>query len=140
MSTQPPPIDFGIVSSPDSNSFTDQQHEKYPILLALELLAPDVNLESKISDIKDGMDVLYVMMRCEELYEIAIDNRESELCNQLRIIDIHDLIQFWKGGILTKEIKKWIDFNLDELILIKRPIYKSYLRNDKIDDILNFYI
>jgi len=119
-----------------TNSFTDECKRIYPILSIVEEFDKyDITENSTFNEIKDTWDSIYLIIECEKIYDFVLYDCEAERFGDLRIIDIHDLIIFLKGeSECTETVLIWINININEIS--KRPFYKSYLRDLRINIII----
>jgi acyl carrier protein len=120
--------------------YSKDDKEKYPILSLLQSNGlEDYTLESTFnSDDIDDIDSIYIVIESEKLYDVHISDDEAELIlnKHYRIVDLHNFITFIKGGECDPIIYDFILKNLSEIKDI-RPIYKSFLRDLKIDELLS---
>lgn len=93
----------------------------------------DLNLESKIIDVKDMWDCLYFFIRCEELYNINIFDTEAELIEEekAKIYQIFEYCEFIKNNKLTDFVIDFISRNQKEIIKV-RPEAISLIRENKL--------
>ncbi len=110
----------------------------YPILSVLgvcdiiQYWSP-LTIESKISAISDTLDFVYFIMQCEKTYDVVIHDNEADLFNQLRLLDLHDLILLIKGeGECTGTLSIWITTNFDIISKGRKGFYDCYTRDYKL--------
>jgi len=115
--------------------------EKYPILSAIADIRQYWNpatIESKINAIDDTLDFVYFIMQCENIYDIVIHDDEADLFNQLRLLDMHDLILLIKGeGGCTSILSKWINTNFDIISRGRKGVYDCYTRDYKLKTLID---
>lgn len=107
-------------------------------LLISEILSHyNIDINSKVG-IVDDLDFIAIIMECEKKYDININYDECDTFYKLRFIDIHDIIMLIKGqGSCTNEIENWINDNYIFISKRRPGFYEPYLRNMKINEILN---
>lgn len=100
----------------------------------------NLNLDSKISDIKDGWDYINLIISCEEAYDFVLKDSEAMFfeSKDFNFEELEEFIVFLKTGVTTQRTHNTILNNINELNDI-RDIYMKYIidnRNNKINDLL----
>jgi hypothetical protein len=111
------------------------------MLSLLNEIQPDLTLDSKPSDIRDGWDFVALIIECEKYYNFIIYDDEAMFFEEknLSFLQIEDFFIFLRDGYATSFINKLIIDNINRLKSC-RSEYESYIinnRNNKINDLLN---
>jgi hypothetical protein len=100
----------------------------------------NLDLDSKISDIKDGWDYIYLIISCEEAYDFVLNDSEAMFfeSKDFSFSELDEFIVFLKTGVATQRTHNTVLDNINELNDI-REIYMEYIidnRDNKINDLL----
>ena len=111
------------------------------MLKILNEIQPDLNLDSKVSDIHDGWDFIALILECEKYYNFIIYDDEAMFFEEknLSFLQIEDFFIFLRDGYETSFITQLIIDNINWL-KSHRPEYENHIinnRDNKINDLLN---
>jgi hypothetical protein len=101
----------------------------------------NLNLDSKPSDMTDGLDFVAFILDCEKYYNFEINDDEAIFIEteNLTFLQIEDFFIFLRDGYATPFIYNLIVKNINEL-KSNRPDYEKYIinhRDNKLNDLLN---
>ena len=111
------------------------------MLKILNEIQPDLNLDSKVSDMYDGWDFVALILECEKYYNFIIYDDEAMFIEEqdLSFLQIEDFFIFLRDGYATSFITQLIIDNINRLKSC-RSEYESYIinnRDNKINDLLS---
>jgi hypothetical protein len=102
---------------------------------------PNLTPNSNILDVGDGWDFIYLVVKCEEVFDIQIWDSEVEILerNNVKVSQLFEYFDFLKNQNLTEFVNRFFIENKNDLIKIRQNEIALIL-DKKINNLINITI